>query len=157
MTKSSECDILYPLAHLIATLRLATEESIPNYKPKIALGQLRRRPWTENIHQTIRNCRLAWWKWKKAGAPQDSTNPYVQQRKAAKRSLRKEQRKEAASLRKQKVEQIMEAEGDSRTFFKLVGQQRRTASQQTGTLRVDGEPETPTKTSVQAGPHTSKT
>ena len=70
--------------------------------------------------------------------PQDSTNPYVQQRKAAKRYLRKKQRKEAASLRKQKVEQIMEAEGDSRTFFKLVGQQRKTASQQTGILRVDG-------------------
>ena len=112
MLNSAECDILQPLGHLIATLRLATEGSIPNHKSEIALKQLRRRPWTESIHQAIRNNRLAWWEWKKAGAPQDSSNQYVLQRKAAKKCLRKEQRKEAANLRRQQVEWIMDAEGD---------------------------------------------
>ena len=32
----------------------------------------------------------------------------------------------------------MDAEGEPRTFFKLVGQQRKTSSQQMGTLHVNG-------------------
>ena len=57
---SSELDILYPLGHLNAVLKLATEDSIPNFKPEVRLKQPRHRPWSEKIHEANKTCRLTW-------------------------------------------------------------------------------------------------
>ena len=136
---SVEQDILYPLAHLNTILRLATEQSIPNYKPEIKAKKKRQRPWTEQIHQAVKKCRLTWWEWRKAGSPVDHTDPYVCQMKEAKRSLRKEQRRESAKIRTQKIENIMNTENDSRTFFKLIKDQRKSSNTQTETLIVENQ------------------
>ena len=63
LRNSSEIDILYPLSHLNAMLRLATEQSVPNLNPlaKFKIGQ--KRPWTEKINNTINRCRLEWLEW----------------------------------------------------------------------------------------------
>ena len=58
---SSELDILYALGHLNAVLKLATEYSIPNFKPEVKLKQPRHRPWSEKIQETIKTCCLTWW------------------------------------------------------------------------------------------------
>ena len=133
---SAEYDILYPLSHLIAILRLAAEDSIPSYKSEVKVKKKWQRSWTEQIHKAVKNSRLAWWEWRKAGAPQNSSDPYVQQMKEAKKSLRKEQRREAARIRNQKVEYIIGTENNSKTFFKLIREQRKTLISQTETRTV---------------------
>ena len=87
----------------------------------------------------MKNCRLTWWEWKKAGSPKDAMDPYVRQMKAAKQCLRKEQRREAARIRTQKVENIMNAENNSKTFFKLIKDQRKSSNPQTETLIVENQ------------------
>ena len=136
---SAEQDILYPLAHLNTILRLATQQSIPNFKPEIKAKKKRQRPWTEQIHQAVKKCRLNWWEWRKAGSPQDPADPYVHQMRESKRLLRKEQRRESAKLRTQKVERIMNAENDSKMFFKLIRDQRKSSNVQTETLIVEDQ------------------
>ena len=122
---SSELDILYPLGHLNAVFKLATEDSIPNFKPEVRLKQPRHRPWSEKIHEAIKTCRLTWWEWKKAGASRNPTDPdFIRMRKANK-CIRKEQRREAGRRRDQQVESIMSAENDPKTFFRLVKNQRK--------------------------------
>ena len=59
--------------------------------------------------------------------------------KEAKRSLRKEQRRESAKIRTQKIENIMNTENDSRTFFKLIKDQRKSSNTQTETLIVENQ------------------
>ena len=73
----------------------------------------------------------------KVGSPKDAMDPYVCQMKAAKQCLRKEQRREAARIRTQKVENIMNAENNSNTFFKLIKDQRKSSNPQTETLIVE--------------------
>ena len=136
---SSELDILYPLGHFNAVLKVATMESIPNYKQETRLKQLKFRPWTEKIYTAAKQSKLKWWEWKKAGASRDSIDANYTRMREAKRCLRREQRREAARRRGQKIESIMTAENDSKTFFRLVKQQRKTPGSQTDSLVVDGK------------------
>ena len=115
------------------------EQSILNYKPEIKAKKKRQRPWTEQIHQAVKKCWHTWWEWRKAGSPVDHADPYVCQMKEAKRSLRKEQRRESAKIRTQKIENIMNTEKDSRTFFKLIKDQRISSNTQTETLIVENQ------------------
>ena len=129
---SSKLNILYPLGHLNAVLKVATMESIPNYKPETKLKQMKFRPWTEKIYTAAKQSKLKWWEWKKAGASRDPTAANYTRMREAKRCLRREQRREAARGRDQKIESIMIAENDPKTFFRLVKQQRKTAGSQSG-------------------------
>ena len=52
--------------------------------------------------------------------------------------IRKEQRREAARRRDQRVMSIMSAENDPKTFFRLLKNQRKLARHQTDKLIVDG-------------------
>ena len=133
---SAEFDILHPLSHLVSVLHLATKDSIPSYKAEVKLKMKKLRPWSEQIFEAVKRSRLAWWEWKKAGAPQDRSDPYVQGMREAKKALRKEQRREAASLRNQKVERNMNAENDTKTFFKLIKEQRKSSATQTESLII---------------------
>ena len=82
---SSDLDILYPIGHLNAVLKLATEDSIPNFKPEVRLKLQRYRPWLEKIHEAVKYCRLTWWEWKKADASGNPTDPdFIKMRKANK-------------------------------------------------------------------------
>ena len=96
------------------------------------------RPWTEEIYNAIKRCRMEWWEWKKAGSPQNRENDHFMRMKEARRCLRSEQRREAARRRDTKIESIMNAENDSKTFFRLVKEQRKTSSNQTDSITVDG-------------------
>lgn len=97
ISNSKELDILYPLGHLCAVLKLATDVSIPNHKNSAKLKNRKHRPWSEKIHEAIKRSRLEWWEWRKAGSPRDLNNPYLTRMKEAKKCLRREQRREAAS------------------------------------------------------------
>ena len=134
--QSVEIDILHPLSHLISILQLATKDSIPSYKSEVKLKKQKQRPWSEKIVQAVKESRLAWWEWKKAGAPSERSDPYVQEMRKAKKNIRKEQRLEAARQRNKKVESIMDSSNDTKTFFKLIKEQRKTSSTQTETLVV---------------------
>ena len=132
-------DILYPLGHLNAVLKLATEDSIPNFKPEVTIKPRRHRPWSEKIHEAIKVCRLRWWEWKQKGASRDPMDPDFIRMRKANRSIRQKQKREAARRRDQQIESIMAAENDTKTFFELVKSQRKTSREQTDKLTVDGQ------------------
>ena len=134
--ESPEFDILYPLSHLISVLQLATRDSIPSYKAEVKLRSRKQCPWSEKIQQAVKNSRMAWGEWKKAGSPLDQADPHVQKMSKSRKNLRKEQRREAASLRSQKVEHIMSEKDNSKTFFKLIKEQRKSSSTLTESLMV---------------------
>ena len=92
-TLTNEMDILQPLNHLNAVLKQATFNSIPKFRTEISIKEIRNRPWTKQIHDTVRLCHLRWWEWKKSGSPTDLNEETVLNMKSAKRSLRKEQRR----------------------------------------------------------------
>ena len=115
--ESPEFNILYPLSHLISVLQLATRDSIPSYKAEVKLRSRKQRPWSEKIQQAVKNSRMAWGEWKKAGSPLDQADTHVQKMSKSRKNLRKEQRREAASLRSQKVEHIMSEKDNSKTFL----------------------------------------
>lgn len=71
---SADTDILQPLAHLIAVLKQATCESIPNYKPSLKIKK-QRRCWTQKMQDAVKNSRLMWWEWRKAGEPVEPEDP----------------------------------------------------------------------------------
>ena len=52
-------------------------------------------------------------------------------------SKRKEQRQEAAKRRREKVEEIMNSQNDTKMFYKLISNQRKAANKQLHTLVVD--------------------
>ncbi|MEW8547538.1 MAG: reverse transcriptase family protein [Candidatus Thiodiazotropha sp.] len=138
ISNSSELDILSPLGHLCAVLKTATEVSIPKYKPELTLKKKRCRPWSGEIQEAVKKCRLVWWDWKKDGSPNDPQAISSQRMREAKKCLRREQRREMARRRDLKVESIMAAGNDSKTFFGLIKSQRKTVSTHTDSLMVDG-------------------
>ncbi|MEW8547951.1 MAG: reverse transcriptase family protein, partial [Candidatus Thiodiazotropha sp.] len=136
---TSEIDILQPLAHLNAVLKRATYDSIPNYKPDLKIKNQRRRCWSQKIQAAMKNCRLVWWEWRKAGESRNPEDPAYQKMNTAKKMLRKEQRLEAAKQRNAKIEDIMSAGNNPKTFFKLINNQRKSSNVQLHTLVVDGQ------------------
>ena len=136
---NTDSDILQPLSHLNAVLKQATINSIPKFKPEVTIRRIRSRPWSSGIHDAIKDSRLAWWEWRKAGSPSDPLHDTVKRRRAARKTLRKEQRQEAAKARKDKVEEIMNSRNEPKTFYKLVNRQRKTSNTHLSTLTVDGK------------------
>ena len=128
-----------PLSHLNAVLKQVTLNSIPKLRTEISIKEIRNRPWIKQIHDAVRLCRLRWWEWKKSGSPTDPNEETVLNMKSAKRSLRKEQRREAAKRRTEKAEEIMNARNDTRMFYKLINNQRKTMNPQLQSLVVNGK------------------
>ena len=82
---NSEVDILQPLGHLNAVLKLATSASIPKFKSEITIDQLRNRPWSKRIYDAAKKCRLEWWNWRQSGSPADPADDTVKCLKSAKK------------------------------------------------------------------------
>ena len=61
----------------------------------------------------------------------DPANEHYATMTRVRKSLRMEQRQESARQRKNKVEEIMNAQNDSKTFHKLINEQRKTSSTET--------------------------
>ena len=99
---TGDFDILQPLSHLNAVLKRATTCSIPKHKSEVTVRQLQSRPWSESIHDAIKESRLAWWDWKKSGSPSDPTHATVQRKKIARKLVRKEQRQELSCKKKKR-------------------------------------------------------
>ena len=135
---TEEIDILQPLAHLNAVLKQATRDSIPNHKTSLKIKG-RRRCWTQKMKDAMKNSRLMWWEWRKAGEPEDLRDPTRQRMLEARVTLRKVQRLEAAIHRNDRVEDIMTSDNSSKTFFRLINRQRKSSNAQLQTLIVDGK------------------
>lgn len=138
-TLTNETDILQPLSHLNTVLKQATFSSIPKFQSEISIKKIRNRPWTKQIHDAVRLCRLRWWEWKKSGSPSDPNAETTLNTKLAKKSLRKEQRREAARRRTEKAEEIMNSNNDTKMFYKLINNQRKTMNPQLQSLVVNGK------------------
>ena len=118
---------------------MATTDSIPKHRSEIRARELKQRPWSEKIYRAVRECRLKWWEWQKAGGGHEPGNVHYDNMMKARKLLRREQRQEAARSRNQKVEEIMSSQNDSKSFFSLVRSQRKCVSTQTQRLLVNGE------------------
>ena len=138
-TGSEDFGILRPLSHLTAALKQATLSSIPKFKPEVTVRQLQSRPWSERIHSAIKESWLAWWDWRKSGSPTDSMHDTDIRRVTARKTLRKEQCQEAAKRRRYAVEEIMRANNDQKTFYKLIQNQRKSSNPQLQTLVVNNK------------------
>ena len=138
LSTNSSIDTLEPLSHLNAVLKQATFDSIPKFKPKLTVKEIKNRHCSKKIHEAVKACHLAWWEWRKAGEPTNKDNPTVEQRRVTKRKLQKEQRQEAAKSRRDKEEEIMNAGNDSRVFYRLIGEQRKGSNTLLQTLVVNG-------------------
>ena len=55
------------------------------------MKQRRNRPWSERIQDGVRNSWLAWWEWRKSGAPMDLAAESYKNMRLARKVLRKEQ------------------------------------------------------------------
>ena len=88
----------------------------------------------------MKNCKFKWWEWRKSGAVRDPADERYTAMTRARKSLRKEKRQESARYRKDKVEEIMNAQNDSKTFHKVINEQRKISSTQTQSVVVDGKP-----------------
>ena len=87
----------------------------------------------------MRDCRLKWWEWRKAGEGYERGNVHYDNMTKARKLLRREQKQEAARSRNQKVEEIMSSQNDSKSFFSLIRSHRKCVSTQTQRLLQNGE------------------
>jgi hypothetical protein len=118
--------------HLIQSLKLAEELAIPRRKVKF-----RKSPWNPDIARLIKQGRQATREWKLAGKPA-SPNILFQNRKTLKIQLRQAQRREAASGRIAKYEEILAAaDGDQQLFYQLIRKQRSSMSPNTSELNMN--------------------
>ena len=99
--------------------------------------RLQNRPWSEKISAAVKHCRLVLWEWKKSGSSTNQNDDTVKNMRLAKKSLKREQRQEAAKRGREKAEEIMKSQNDSKMFYKLVQNQRKAANKQLNTLVVD--------------------
>ena len=103
---NTESDILQPLSHLNAVLKQATINSIS----EVTIRQI------EPDHGLAGFMTLSktavWWEWQKAGSFKNPSHETVKRRRASMKTLRKQQRQEAARARKDKVEEIMNSRND---------------------------------------------
>ena len=85
------------------------------------MKEFKTRPWSSKIYEAVKASRMLWWEWRKSGTPEDPSADSVQKMEQC---LGKEQRQEAAKMRREKVEEIMTAQNDSKMFYKLIRDQR---------------------------------
>ena len=91
------------------------------------------------MQDAMKNSRLMWWEWRKAGEPDVLGDPTWQRMLGSRVTLRKVQRLEAAIQRNDRVEDIMTSDNSSKTFFRLINRQRKYSNTQLQTLVVDGK------------------
>lgn len=97
------------------------------------------RRWPPEINQACKESKECFGRWKANGRPESPDNQFYRQLKESKKKLRSCQRQHEAIVRKQKYESIMKAhEGDQKTFFKLINQQRKDGTTKTSHIILDG-------------------
>ena len=74
----------------------------------------------------------------KSGSPTDPMNSMVKCRQTAK-TLSKEQRSEVAKRREDKVEKIMKARNDQKTFYKIIKNQLKSSNSHLQTILVNNK------------------
>ena len=96
--------------------------------------------WNEDISLVVARSKQAHKEWQAAGSPTSPDNPLVKNRKDARRLMRKTIRQQVYADNQDKYQEIMDAnERDTKTFYKLVNQQRTVKSMSTEILYFDGK------------------
>ena len=96
--------------------------------------------WNEDISLVVARSKQAHKEWQAAGSPTSPDNPLVKNRKDARRLMRKTIRQQVYADNQGKYQEIMDAnERDTKTFYKLVNQQRTVKSTSTEILYFDGK------------------
>ena len=123
------------IEYLTTALQAAAKAAVPiktikpNYKPT---------PWTEDIKRLLEASKEIDAKWKRAGCPEPPDELHAM-RKQCRSELRKAQRIQTAIIREETQEAIMKSTfSDTKTFHKLIRQQRKTPQTTTTELEVNG-------------------
>ena len=137
---SSAYDINCQIRDLTYILKTATEVSIPGFSTKMVKKMSQKpRKWNPQITTAIRNSLKVWGDWKNAGRPSKDENATLHDKmRDTKTNLRKLIRHANARDRELKLQNIMDNENNTKSFHALVRQQRKSNSNQTTSLAVDG-------------------
>jgi hypothetical protein len=111
---------------------------VENAVPQKILGKRKQKHFSEPELNAIRKCKITFSKWKSLGRP-PHPHPAKVEMADAQKQLRRLQRVSEARRRHDNYSQIMEAsEFDNKFFYKLIARQRKTNSNSTLTLNVNG-------------------
>ena len=107
-------------------------------RKKKSVGQKYNVPHNDEIAETIRRRKLAFWKWKYDGRPCFPRSSFMEM-KAAKQILRQKQRRETVRRRHDQAEKIMaSSKQDKQTFYQLIRKQRPNCTDNQVHLKHDG-------------------
>ena len=135
----TDYEFVLSLGHFTATLKRAVRISIPGHRDSKKMHPVKDRVWNEDISSAVKLCKLAWWQWRAAGAPEKHDHPLSRQMKQCKRNLRKTQRLAEARIRNENVERIMASSGNDKEFYCLIKQQRKTQDSSLPFLTVENK------------------
>lgn len=120
------------IEYLTRAIKAATDKAVPIVNPKI-----KKAPWNPTIATFTKKCRVTDAKWKEAGCPPAPTDLF-EERKMAKKQLRRAQRQQMAIIREHNLEVLHQAsEANSNLFFSIVKKQRETSSTNTKELLLN--------------------
>ena len=118
-------------------IRTATFASTPYVERRLQSGQ-KRQKWGPEIANAVQESKLAHFLWQSAGQPGPDHHLW-QERKSAKRAVRRTQRRNQAEKRnKLRLELSQASVNDQKLFYKLIKQQRGT-DDSTNAILVDGQ------------------
>jgi hypothetical protein len=121
---------------LVKALKASTQGTIPTKANKASGCKL---PWSQRLGTLSTEAKTAHKEWVQAGRPDSEDEPLKLKMKACKRNFRSEQRRSQARIDEKFYNSIMEAEKDSKLFFKLIKSQRATSETKTNSLLVNSE------------------
>ena len=94
----------------------------------------------EEIRKAISNKKTAFYNWKNNGSINDQHNYYLKQKKLTTYELRKQCRLEIALRRINERQKLIESKvSDTKTFFRMIRNQRGKMSKHIDELNVDGQ------------------
>ena len=122
---------------LTEILHEAGSKSIPNYREKKNVKTRGKSIWNREIGKTSKECKALYEKWKKSGKINTDLKKQISKHK---KQLRRLQRQAIARCANKNITEIMEAhKGDSKTFHKLIRNQRKAANRNTNILEIEGK------------------
>ncbi len=116
-------EVISELTHF---MHYASENSIPGYN-KQAVSKTKRKGWTENVRQAVKQSRKAHWEWVHGGKPAEKGNILVTNRDEARTMVRSAQRQENAKEKEDLYEEINTSSDLTQPlFYSLIQRQRKT-------------------------------
>ena len=122
---------------LAEILHEAGNQAVPNYRKQKNANSRGKSIWNKDIGATSKKSKDLFEKWKRSGRVNKELKAEINKHK---KQLRRLQRQAIARCSNKNINDLMAAhKGDSKTFHKLIRNQRKTANKNTNMLEVEGK------------------